>query len=277
MPASIPTARQRSLGLELRRLREEHGLSTQELADRLGWSQSKVSRGELARTRVTPTDVGRILDVYGVDSETRGALLQLAHEAQQRGWWVAYGDIFTGSYIGFEDVARKIHAYETILIPGLLQTGRYARAVIEAGRPGDPADVERRVQARLARQALLTRPGAPELHAIIDEAALRRPAGGPDVMREQFRALLPTPERPNVTVQILPFSAGAHGGMDGPFTILSFDPPDPDIAYSETAVGDAYEESAAGTRGVTLRFERIRKAALPVEESAEFVSAVVEE
>jgi transcriptional regulator with XRE-family HTH domain len=274
MPPSSPTARQRKLGVELRAARERVELSTQELADRLGWSQSKVSRIERARSLARPADVGRVLDVIGVDASTRARLVQLAYEAQQRGWWVTYGDIFTSSYIGFEDVATRVRTYETILIPGLLQTGRYARAVIEAGRPGDP-DVDRRVQARRARQALLDRPAAPEVLAVIDEAALRRPVGGADVMREQLHALLV--ERPNVTVRVLPFVAGAHSGMDGPFTILSFDEADPDMAYVESRAGNNYLESADQVRSVTLTFERIWNAALSAEDSAALIAALIKE
>jgi transcriptional regulator with XRE-family HTH domain len=276
MPPSSPTARQRKLGVELRAARERVGLSTQELADQLGWSQSKVSRIERARTLVRPADVGRVLDVIGVDAPTRARLIQLANEAQQRGWWVAYGDLFTSSYIGFEDVSTRVRTYETILIPGLLQTGRYARAVIEAGRPGDP-DIDRRVQARRARQALLDRPDAPEVLAVIDEAALRRPVGGPEVMREQLGVLLDAGERRNVSIRVLPFASGAHGGMDGPFTILSFDQGDPDLAYSEGRTGNNYLESVDQVQSVTLTWERIWNSALSTEESAALIAALAKE
>jgi transcriptional regulator with XRE-family HTH domain len=278
MPPSSPTARQRQLGVELKKLRrhKDRDLSTQEVADRTGLSQSKVSRIENAKTRASLTEVGLILDVYGVDSGTRARLLQLTREAQQRGWWVAYGDVFIGSYIGFEDVARRVRTYETMLIPGLLQTGRYARAVIEAGRWHDPADVDKRVQARRARQALLDRPDAPSLDVVIDEAALRRPVGGVEVMREQLRALLDAGDRPDVSVRVLPFAAGAHGGMDGPFTILSFEG-DPDMAYVESRAGNTYLESTDQMRSVTLTFERIWDAALPAEESAALIAALIKE
>jgi transcriptional regulator with XRE-family HTH domain len=277
MPPSSPTARLRKLGRELRAHRERVGLSSEAAAKRLGWSQSRVSRFETARALPTVTEVSHMLDTYGVDSGTRATLIQLTRQAQEPGWWVPYGDIFTGSYISFEDVARKIRILELSLIPGLLQSGRYARALIEAARLGDAADVERRVVARLARQgAVLTRSDAPDLLAILDEAALRRPVGGPDVMREQLRALLPSRDRPNVAVRVLPFSAGAHAGMDGPFTILSFQG-DPDLAYVESRAGNNYLESVDQMRGVTLTFERVTEDALTVEESAAFIAALIEE
>lgn len=276
MPPSTPTARGHTLGHELRKLRAGHDLSTQKVANRLGWSQSKVSRIETGKQGVRPSDVGLLLDLYGVDSKTRAGLIEMAQNAQQHGWWVPYGDVFTGSYIAIEDVADKIRDYETILIPGLLQTGRYARAVIEAGRPAVPGEVDRRVRARRARQDLLDRTDAPKLVAVIYEAALRCPIGGPEVMREQLRALI-QPERENVTVLVLPFAAGAHAGLDGPFTILSFEGDAPDIAFAETAVGDAYEESAEGTRKATLRFKAIQELALSAKESAAFIAALIKE
>lgn len=277
MPPSSPTARLRKLGRELRGHRERVGLSSEAAAKRLGWSQTMVSRIETARALPTIAQVGHILDTYGVDSSTRATLIQLARRAQEPGWWVPYGDIFTGSYISFEDVATRIRTFEIHVVPGLLQTARYARALIQAGRQSDAADTERRVLARMARQAaVLTRQDAPNLLAVIDEAALRRPVGGPEVMHEQLRALLPSADRANVTVRVLPFSVGAHAGVDGPFTILSFGD-DPDMAIAESRGGTNYLESVDQVHGVNLTFERITEDALTAEESAAFIADITKE
>jgi hypothetical protein len=166
------------------------------------------------------------------------------------------------------------------VIPGLLQTDDYARAVIRASLPGNEAAVQRRVQARSARRTLLGRadPPAPKFTAIIDEAALRRPVGGPEVMRAQLRALVDAARRPNVSVRVLPYAAGAHPGLDGPFIILGF-PEDlaPDVAYVETKGGDIYAESAADVRRFRVDFESISAVALDPEGSTEFIAAIAEE
>jgi transcriptional regulator with XRE-family HTH domain len=277
MPRTIPTVRARRLGRELRLLREHHDLSTDAAAARLGWSQSKVSRIETAYTVPSPTDVGHVLDLYGVDSPTRAALLQLAHEAKRRGWWQAFGDVYTGSYFGMEDEAKIVRTVETTLIPGLFQTAPYARAVIEASYPDDPDRVNRSVRARMTRKELLSRPDAPQVIALINEGALHEKVGGPEVMREQLSALHAASQGRNVTVRVLPFSAGANGGLDGPFSILSFGEDFPDVAWTGTFLGELYEESADQLRRVRLAFERMYDAALPVEESLALIANLVEE
>jgi hypothetical protein len=276
-PRAIPTVRARRLGRELRLLREHRNLSTDAAAAQLGWSQSKVSRVETATTVPSPTDVGHALDLYGVDSGTRAALIRLAHDAKRRGWWQAFGDVFTGSYIGMEDEATVIRTVETTLIPGLFQTAPYARAVIEAGYPDDPDRVNRSVRARMTRKELLSRPDAPQVIALINEAALRQEVGGREVMREQLSALHSAPQGRNVIVRILPFSAGADGGLEGPFSILSFGEGFPDVAWTGSFLGELYEESADQLHRVRLAFERMYHAALPVEESAALIAALAEE
>lgn len=279
MPRSVPTVRQRRLGRDLRQLREARDLSSDRAAAQLGWSQSKISRIETARIGVTPPDVSRMLDLYGVSSHQRAALVQLAHEAQQRGWWAEYGDVFTGSYIGLEDEADSIRDFEPQVVPGLLQTEEYARAVIEAVRPGEShAEIDRRVRARMARKVLLSRDDPPTLTAIIAESALRWPIGGRDVMSGQMRALLDAGRRSNVNIRVLHPEAGAHAGLDGPFVILSFSGDDfPDVAYTEGPAGDNYVESADQVRRVTLNWNRIADKALSVEESARILADLAEE
>ncbi|HEV7933545.1 MAG TPA: helix-turn-helix transcriptional regulator [Actinomadura sp.] len=277
--AYSPTVRGRRLVRELRRLREEEGLTLQEVADRLGWSRATVSRLETAQTRPRYDQVADLLALYRVPISEREALVALARQAGQRGWWTAYVDVFTGSYVALEDETSEIRTWDAQLIHGLLQTEDYARAVISAGRmlPG-PKDVDRRIAARKARQALLDRPGAPHLYAVFDEAVLRRPIGGPAVMSSQLLALAEAARRPNVTIRVLPYDAGAHAGLDGRFTILSYpNPADPDIAYVEGTMGDVYLERPEETGQHRKRFEEITALSLsPVDSTRLIVEAAKE-
>ncbi|MEU8266328.1 helix-turn-helix transcriptional regulator [Sphaerisporangium sp. NPDC049002] len=268
--AHSPTVRLRRLARELRKMRETAGLSPEGAAAQLGWSRSKVSRVETGRTRASPNDVAQICDLYGAGASVRAVLMQLAKEVRQRGWWTAYADVFTGSYVGLEDEASLIRQWEVQLVPGLLQTDEYARTVISAGLPDphDAEDVHRRVMARMARRMLLSRPNAPELYAVLDEGVVRRPIGGPELMHDQLEALLISARRPNVTIRILPYSAGAHAGLEGAFTVLSFaEEVDPDVAYVEGTAGEVYVESSEQVDRYKVAFERICDAALPPDES----------
>ncbi|WP_433335203.1 helix-turn-helix domain-containing protein [Spirillospora sp. CA-294931] len=269
-----PTVRGRRLARELRRLREAQGLTLQEVADRLDWSRATVSRLETGQTRPRPADIAQILDLYGMPSPERDAYINLAREAGQRGWWTAYVDVFTGSYVALEDEASHIRTWDPQLVHGLLQTEPYSRSVITAGRmlPGRE-EIERRIAARTARQALLSRAEAPQLHVIFDEAVLYRPIGGPGVMSAQLTALAEAASREKVTVQVLPYAAGEHAGLDGRFTILSFpDPADPDIAYVEGTMGDVYLESIEAIAKHRTRFDKIAAAALSPEDSAHLIT-----
>ncbi|MEV5706939.1 helix-turn-helix transcriptional regulator [Actinoallomurus sp. NPDC052274] len=203
-----PTVRGRKLASELRRLRKDVDLAVEEAAAQLGWSRFKVSRIEKAQTKPTIADLRAILDLYGVGNANRAALIELHKNSWRRGWWTDYSDVFRGSYVALEDDAVTIEEWSPQLIPGLLQTDDYARAVIRASLPGDEAVVQRRVQARSARRTLLGRTDrtAPTFIAIIDEAALRRPIGGPEVMRSQLRALLDAARRPNVSLRVMPYA-----------------------------------------------------------------------
>ncbi|MFC5183132.1 helix-turn-helix domain-containing protein [Actinomadura harenae] len=269
-----PTVRGRRLARELRTLREKRNLTLQEVADRLSMSRATVSRLETAQTRPKAEDVQRFLDLYGVPSPERDALSNLASAAQRRGWWTAYSDVFTGSYVAMEHEASLIRTWDPQLVHGLLQTEDYARAVITAGRMLPNAeDVERRLAARRTRQALLEQAEAPSVHMVVDEAVLHRPIGGREVLAEQLRHLVRLAERDRITVQILPFTVREHAGLDGRFTILSFPhPDDPDIAYVEGTMGDVYVESIAEIASHRERFQRIAEAALPPEESARLVA-----
>jgi hypothetical protein len=253
-------------------------VSADEVGAQLGWSGSKVTRIETAFSRVSPADVSHMLDVYGVSSEVRAALLQLAHDAQQRGWWTEFGDVFATSYVALEDGCKDAYEFEPQLVPGLLQTEQYARTVIAATMSGDPEQIERHVRARLARKALLSRedPPPPTLHAIIAEPALRWPIGGPEVMRGQLQALLERGEQPNIEIRVLPMSAGEHAGLDGPFVIFTFGPDDfPDVAYTPGQAGGNYVESRDQVQRVTLNWNRIADKALSEETSAAWIADLI--
>ncbi|MFC6082824.1 helix-turn-helix domain-containing protein [Sphaerisporangium aureirubrum] len=245
----------------------------------VGWSRSKISRIETGRTRASPTDVAQVCDLYGTPSSTRAALVELAKEVRRRGWWTAYSDVFTGSYIALEDEASLIHQWEVQLVPGLLQTEDYARTVISVVRPqqDDPQEIDRRVMARMARRTLLSRTNAPQLHAVLDEGVIRRPIGSPELMHDQLETLIVASRRPNVTIQVLPYSAGVHAGLEGAFTILSFpDEVDPDVAYIESTAGDVYVESSEQVDRYKVAFERICDVALSPEESIGLIAETKE-
>ena len=221
-----PTVRGRRLIREIERLRHDSGLSMEAAAKQLGWSVSKLYRLENGRSRVSTDDLADMLDLYGVCSPRREALIQLGRDARRRGWWTAYSDIFTGSYISMEAEAASIRINAHV-VPGMFQTPAFAHEVIRRTRPAISAeDAERRVAARTARQeALFSRPEPPEIHVILDEAVLRRQVGGPAVMAQQLAVLAEAAARPNVIIQVVPFTSGANAGMDGHFAILAFPTP----------------------------------------------------
>jgi transcriptional regulator with XRE-family HTH domain len=283
MPATpSPTARGRRLRHELRRLREEAGLTHAEVARRLEWSASKLSRIETGQSRVQTGDVRDLLDAYGIaDESICEALVQLAREARRRGWWTRYTDVLgSGTYVGLEAEAAGLQTFESQFIPGLLQTEDYARAVIHAGqtRP-DPGSTERRVAARMARQGILDGPDLPEIWAVLDEPVVSRPVGGPDVMRAQLRHLIDLSTRPNspIILQILRLSVGAHPGMNGPFVILTFrSPTDPPMVYLETATDGLYLDEPADVERYTLMFNHLVARALGPDESRAMIAGLAE-
>ena len=281
MADHIPTVRQRRLAQALRELRHEAGLTQDTVAARMGWHSSKLFRLENARSpRVDWLDVRELMDLYGVTSPHREALIQLARDARMMGWWTPYRDVFTGSYVALEDEASAMRLYYPELIPGLLQTEHYARAVIRAVRPGyDEESVERRVVARLARQkALLDREAPPELICVLNEAVVRRQVGEAHVRAGQMRALTDVAERPHLTIQVLPFSAGAHAGLEGGFVLIEFpSEQDPNIVYVEGIMGDLYLESVEEVKRYQSAFERIQTIALSPRETLTFISALARE
>jgi hypothetical protein len=244
--AGGPTVLRMLLGAHLRRLREAEGVSRETAGWEIRASESKISRMELGRVSFKERDVADLLTLYGVtDEEEREAWLTLARQANTPGWWQREGDILPGwfqPYLGLESAAVLIRTYEVQFIPGLLQTPEYAKAVILLGHgSAPPAEVERRVALRMKRQQVLAREDPPQLWVVVDEGALRRPIGGPDVMRAQLRALVDATKLPHVRLQVIPFNVGGHAAAGGSFSILRFPEQDlPDVVYVEQLTSALY-------------------------------------
>ncbi|QFG23223.1 helix-turn-helix transcriptional regulator [Actinomadura sp. WMMB 499] len=274
-PSYIPSVRARRLARSLREFREQAELGVTAAAARLGWSQGKVSHIESARNKPNERDVQLMLNLYGVGSPDREAILSLAREAEERGWWTDYIDVLNGPYVALEDAASEIGVWDPQVIPGLLQTPDYAREIIKAGDLGKADDIERRIRARMVRQTILTREiDPPRLRAVLDESVLGRPIGGPAVWRDQLRRLHSDAQRPNVTIQFLPQSVGTHCGLEGSLIVLGFaEPADPDVAYAEGFFGVVYMESPQQVEHCRLAFGKICESALSPESSLELIEA----
>jgi transcriptional regulator with XRE-family HTH domain len=245
-PGSGSTVRRILLGSQLRRLREQKGVTRQDAGYVIRASESKISRLELGRVSFKERDVDDLLTLYGVgDKIEREALLQLARDANTPGWWHRYNDVLPGwfqTYVGLEESAALIRTYELQFVPGLLQSEGYARAVIRLGNAGAAEhEIDQRVELRMQRQERLTGPDAPRLWAVVDEGALKRPIGGPEVMRGQFEHPIEMSKLPNVTIQVMPFRFGGHAAEGGAFSILRFPDQDlPDVVYVENLTGAMY-------------------------------------
>jgi transcriptional regulator with XRE-family HTH domain len=279
--AQSPTVRRRRLALELRRLREAAKLTCEEVAEQLECSASKISRVETGRVSVSPRDVRDMLEIYGVADEQRDGLVQLARESRQKGWWHAYGDTIQphfATYLGLESAASEIRIYEVNVMPGLLQTEEYARAILTASMVNSPRqDVERRVALRMERQRM-SRESPPELWCVLDEAAIRRHIGGREAMRTQLEYLLEVASLRNVSLQVLPFTGGAHPGIGGPFNILSFgEDADPDVVFLELHESALWVENVDEVDRYHVYFNHLQATALSFEDSAAMVTAVLKE
>lgn len=280
-PTAGPTVRRMLLGAQLRRLREAKGVTREDAGWEIRASESKISRMELGRVGFKERDVADLLTLYEVlDHDEREALLTLARQSNTPGWWHTYGDLLPGwfqSYLGLESSSALIRAYEVQFVPGLLQTRDYARSVILLGHRGAGADeIERRVALRMARQELLTRPGAPRLWVVMDEAALRRPIGGPKVMRGQLESLIEVTKRPNVRLQIVPFETGGHAAAGGAFTILRFPDQDlPDVIYIEQLTSALYLDKREDVDHYFAAMERLCVEARPPDATAEFLERIL--
>jgi hypothetical protein len=262
--------RRRRLGAELRRYRESAGLTIADVATLIECSASKISRMENAQTGASPQDVQRLLGLYRVGGAAAAELVEMAAGTHQRGWWQPYGSVMTGAYVAYEAAAAMVCIYEMQAIPGLVQTEEYARSLILAVRydlSGD--EVARRVRLFMARQSLLTQEEPTRVCLVIEEAALLRPVGGPQVMREQFEHLAAMATLPHVELQVIPVAAGPHPGLAGSFVILRFaDTADPDTVYVPTAAGGVFYDKGEHVRRYAAIFDKLRTVALSRAESA---------
>jgi transcriptional regulator with XRE-family HTH domain len=282
-PAGGPTVLRRLLGAQLRRLRERQGITREEAGYAIRASGSKMSRLELGRVGFKERDVTDLLTLYGVTDDTeREALLALAQDANSPGWWHRYGDVLPGwfeTYVGLEEAAALIRTYEVQFIPGLLQTEGYARAVISLGNStASREEIEQRVSLRITRQKLLTRGDGPRLWAVVDEAALRRPIGGRDVMRGQIERLIEATKLPGVILQVLPFRVGGHTAEAGAFTILRFPESDlPDVVYVEQLTSALYLDRRDDVDAYMEAMERLCVVSAPPDDTAEILSRILQE
>ncbi|WP_431970240.1 helix-turn-helix domain-containing protein [Nocardia sp. bgisy134] len=271
-----PTVLRIALGGQLRKLRESCSITREAAGDAIRGSHAKISRLELGRTGFKERDIRDLLTLYGVtDPVERERFLALARQANEPGWWHRYSDLLPswfGTYLGLEQAANKIRTYEAHLVPGLLQTPEYARAVLSLGN--DDADTERRVAVRQRRQEILHRTDPPIVWAVIDEAALHRPVGGPQVHREQMQHLIALAGLPNVTLQVLPYSAGEHAAAGSSFSILRFAQPElPDIVYLEHLTSALYLDRRQDLALYLSVMDRLSVQALPPQKSVEMLAS----
>jgi transcriptional regulator with XRE-family HTH domain len=277
-----PTLRSRRLRAHLRKLREEHGLTLAQAAKQVDWTGAKLSRIENGQRGVHPNDVRALADVYGVTGEEREALITLAREARQRGWWQPYGSALPygfATYVGLESEASSIATYEPELIPGLMQSEDYARAQMRAAPIPEPEEeIDKRVAVRMTRQQRFADANPPEYWVILNEAVLHRQVGGPAILRTQLDRLAELGQAPTVTLQVLPFSAGAHPAGHGPFTVLGFpEPEDLDVAYVEYLTGRAFLEESDEVSRYTLVLNHLRARALSADDSIALIRTVAQD
>jgi transcriptional regulator with XRE-family HTH domain len=275
-----PTLRRRRLGTELKRCREQAGLTQESVSRHFEWHAAKVTRIETARVAVTPRDVRDLLTLYGVpDGEYREVLVELARMSRQRTWWTDYRDIMrAGNFVGLEAEASSMRTWEPIVLPGLLQTEAYMRALLRTGRSTDPpASIDRRVSLRLKRQGRLTGTNPLTLSAIVDESVIRRIIGGVDATRDQLRHLIDTAQLPNVTLQILPFDAGEHPFLGGSAALLEFrETTHLDVVYLEGLAGDYYEEQPSEVARYREQFGQLSTLALDTRMSVKLIESLLD-
>lgn len=281
--ATGPTVRRRRLGTELRRLRDSSGFKLEEVASALGVAPSTLSRIETGKAPTKSAYLTQMLEMYGVtDVGQRQVLVDMAREGHRKGWWAAYDDVLPSGfdiYVGLEAETAAIRSYEISVVHGLLQTPDYARAVLREMWPRHTAQqIDRLVDLRIERQHRFDDVPPLELWAILDEAVIRRAVGGPAVMRGQLHHLAVEADRPGMTVQILPFSCGAHAAHGGPFSILEFpERSDSEVAYVESVAGYIYLEKDRDVRARSEAFDRLRAAALSPGASRDLLSQVARE
>jgi transcriptional regulator with XRE-family HTH domain len=282
-PGSGPTVLRILLGSQLRNLRESRGISREDAGYTIRASGSKISRMELGRVSFKERDITDLLTLYGVDDPgERAALVDLARQANSPGWWHKYSDVLPDwfhVYVGLEEAASLIRVYELQFVPGLLQTTDYCRAVVELGQRGATREeIGHRVSLRMERQKLLSRPNPPHLWAIVDEAVLRRPIGGVEVMRGQLERLILVAKEPHITLQVMPFRAGGHAAESGPFTLMRFPEFDlPDVVYIEQLTSAVYLDKREDVERYTEVMERLSVESDPPERTPDILSRILKE
>ena len=282
-PVGGPTVLRILLGAQLRRLREAKRITLEDAGRVIRASHSKISRLETGRVGFKDRDISDLLTFYGVTNEDeRTSLRSLAQRANAPGWWHDFSDVLPPwfeAYVGLEEVATQVRAYEVQFVPGLLQSEDYARAVTLLGHDdAQPREIERRVRLRMARQAVLDKPEPPNVWAVVDEAVLRRPAGSPAVMQGQLKHLLDMAQRPNITIQVMPFQAGGHSAAGGPFSILRFAEPDlPDVVYLEQLTSALYLDKPEVVDSYLKVMERICMEAATPADSIDVITTILAE
>jgi transcriptional regulator with XRE-family HTH domain len=277
-----PTVRRKRLGIELRRLREQASLTCEDVGQRLDCSGTRISRIETGRISVKPGDVREMLEIYGVSSAEADSLAQLARDARRKGWWHTYGKMLPTwfeAYIGLEAEAVRLRDFQSMVVPGLLQTEDYARGVLRtAPSAGSAEDIDRQVALRVQRQSVLAQASPPDLWVVLSESVLRVQVGGAAVMRAQLRHLIDVAGRSTVTLQVLPFTTAAHVQPISPFTILEFpDAADPTVVYLEHLTGSIFLESQEEVRRYTVIFDHLRAEALGTAQSIELIGRLAAE
>jgi len=272
-----PMLRRRELASQLRDLRKQSGRTVEDVARELLCSPPKISRIETGVRPASLRDVRDLCTIYGVDDSLRDRLMTLAREAKQQGWWNKYDDIAVDRLIGLEIEAAQISSYESYVIPWMFQTREYARAVIRGFLPRIADHVlDERVAARLTRQKIITRESPPRFWSMVDESALRRRVGSPHIMRDQLKRMIELAAIPNMMLQVVPFSLGAHPGLYNTFTLLEFKPGQPPVVYVENMAGGLYVERASDVDRYEEALMHLRTGALDPESSVSLIEQVGE-
>jgi transcriptional regulator with XRE-family HTH domain len=271
-----PTVRRRELGALLRALRTEKGLTVEQVADRLLCSPSKVSRMETGHGIATPRDIRDLCDFYEVtDPAERDRMMTLAREGKRRAWWQSY-DLAYANYVGLEEAAVAISAFQSSVVHGLLHTADYARAQHESSMPRlDPHQIDLQIEAKLARQRILTQPNPPRFAVVLDEAALHRLVGGRQVMADQLAKILDMSALPNVNVQILPFELGAHPALEANFTILQLPDPTPGVVFVEGMIGSTYLDRPEDLKRYHDVFSKLQSMALNPQDTSDLITKLL--
>jgi transcriptional regulator with XRE-family HTH domain len=274
-----PTVRRRELGALLRKLRTEKGLTVEQAAEQLMFSMSKLSRMETGHGPATPRDIRDLCVLYDVtDSGERDRLISLARQGKKAGWWQGYDLDYFATYVGLEAEATRIRYYQSTIIPGLMQTPDYARAMHQAGVPPfSPERIDELIEVRLKRQKLLTQDTPIRLDAVLDEAVLHRLVGGAAVMSAQLNQLIVLSNEPNVTIRVIPYSVGAHPAMDSTFNILEFAGSLASVVYVEGLVGWIYVERLPDVARYQHVFEYLHDISLNPKESIELMMGVAQD